>query len=143
MVGAGRIGSRRDASAPIHVVNQRPCGGSCLLNAVCTMTARRENMIRNLMCGMAAGLPLIGAAARADDGGTADQKSDIAGDVAKLKADNAAVQADKAKVKAAHEQVVDDRQQLAKDRAAHDKTAVAADKRSEEHTSELQSLTNL
>ncbi len=83
-------------------------------------------MVRNLMCGMAAGLLLIGAAARADDGGTAGKSGgDIAADVAKLKDDTAAVKADKAKVKAAHEQVVDDRQQLAKDRAAHDKTAVA------------------
>ncbi len=64
-------------------------------------------MIRNLLCGIAAGLLLIGAAARADDNDAADQK--VAADKAKVQQDTATVQADRAKVRADHEQVVDDR----------------------------------
>jgi hypothetical protein len=99
------------------------CQGSALAEAA--PPPRRENMIRNVVYGIAMALLLIGGAARADDNDAADQK--VAADKAAVAQDNAKVNADKTAVKSAHEQVVDDRQQLAKDRAAHDQTAVSAD----------------
>src|SRR5713101_2031272 len=91
-----------------------PGGGSFLADAAGTMAAWRETMIRNLLCGIGAGLLLVGAAARADDNDAADQK--VAAEKAKVATDRGTMKSDFQQERADKKQRREDRQELRRDR---------------------------